>query len=170
MTSETKEYLLQCLPLVTQNFLQHIHYCNNYLSYHRIHSRSQWISTSSKKSNSRAVSKLYSNCTAMVRHSGYIYYMHIHLVHINFFLSYDINEWCIPFTSCSASNISVLGVQFRPGALVFLKAPSHDDYPLFGEIKIIIYSEDNKFLLVGLCETACFYHHYFAYCITLTDK
>ena len=64
----------------------------------------------------------------------------------------------------------MLGVQFRPGAVVCLETPSHDDYPVFGEIKNILLSEDNKILLVRLCETTCFYHHYFAYCITLTDK
>ena len=63
----------------------------------------------------------------------------------------------------------MLGVQFRTGALVCLEAPSYDDFPAFGEIKTIICSEDNKYFLVRLFETVYFYHHYFAYCITLTD-
>jgi len=73
------------------------------------------------------------------------------------------------FSSCSASSTSVLGVEFRPGALVCLEAPSYHDYPVFGEIKNIIISEENKIFLVRLCDTSCFVHHYYAYCITLTD-
>ena len=39
--------------------------------------------------------------------------------------------------------MTVLGQDFRPGAMVYVRAPSDDTYPLFGEVTHIILHEDS---------------------------
>ena len=62
----------------------------------------------------------------------------------------------------------MLGVEFRPRALVCLKAPSDSNFPVFGEIQHIIISEDSKIFLIQVYETDFFSHHFNSYCIKNT--
>ena len=70
----------------------------------------------------------------------------------------------------SASRVVVLGVEFRQGALVCLRAPSNSEYPVFGEIRKIFIPDSSKIFLVQLYNTDYFSHHLFAYCITQTNS
>jgi hypothetical protein len=63
--------------------------------------------------------------------------------------------------SCSASSVSCLGQEFRPGAMVCVQKPSDSEYPVFGEIQHIIVVDDMKYLAVELYSSE-FSFHYFA--------
>ena len=63
----------------------------------------------------------------------------------------------------------MLGVEFRPGALVCMELPSNSDFPVFGHIQQIFVQDDNKKFLVQVCNTSHFSHHLFAYCIINTS-
>ena len=68
--------------------------------------------------------------------------------------------FCIP--SYSASSVSCLGQEFRPGAMVCVQKPSDSEYPVFGEVQHIIIVDDIKYLAVELYSSE-FSFHYFAY-------
>ena len=55
------------------------------------------------------------------------------------------------------------GCEFRPGAIVCLKRPCDNEFPLFGEILHIILLNDMKYLLVQQMEAQCFDYHFYSY-------
>ena len=63
----------------------------------------------------------------------------------------------------------MLGVEFRPGALVCLEI-SHEELPVFGGIDRIFVQGESKKFLVQVYETSHFSHHLFAYSITNTNS
>ena len=70
----------------------------------------------------------------------------------------------------SATSITVLGTKFHPGALVCLKVPADEDYPLFAEVKYIFVPDDTKLLLVKKLSTTSFSNHYNAYHVSPTPS
>ena len=75
---------------------------------------------------------------------------------------------CLQLSVFSTSTVTVLGTEFRLGALVCTRAPADSEYPIFGEIQHILIPSDHKIFLVQIFETY-FSQHYFAYCIDPTD-
>ena len=63
----------------------------------------------------------------------------------------------------------MLGVEFRPGALVCMEI-SDEELPVFGGIDHIIVQGESKKFLVQVDKTSHFSHHLFAYCITNTNS
>ena len=72
---------------------------------------------------------------------------------------------CI-FTVCSAKFVVILGKEFRPGAIVCLRPPSNESYPLFGEIIRVFVPNHEKTFLVRMYNTVQYSSHYNAYEIT----
>lgn len=70
----------------------------------------------------------------------------------------------------SAKAVTVLGKEFRPGAIVCLSPPSNLECPTFGEIIRIFVPEDTKQLLVQLYNTETYSSHYNAYEVVKTNQ
>ena len=71
---------------------------------------------------------------------------------------------------CSASSVSCLGQEFRPGAMVCLQRPNDMAYPVFGEILYVIIDDDRKCFAMNLYETDEFCTHYSASRVFPTSK
>jgi hypothetical protein len=67
------------------------------------------------------------------------------------------------------SAVTVLGVEFRPGALVCMEI-SDKELPVFGGIDHIFVQGERMKFLVQVHETSPFSHHLFAYSITNTNS
>lgn len=69
----------------------------------------------------------------------------------------------------SASSVSVLGQDFRPGVTVCLQAPCDDDYPKFARVMHVLVPEEFRLLLVRVFNTESYSQHHNAYCVTMTS-
>ncbi len=67
------------------------------------------------------------------------------------------------------SAVTVLGVDFRPGAL-FCMEISDKELPVFGGIDHIFVQGERKKFLVQVHETSHFSHYLFVFCITNTNS
>ena len=72
-------------------------------------------------------------------------------------------------TFFSAKSVTVLGKEFRSGAMVCVIPPSSMECPMFGEISYIFVPSDIKQFLILLYHTKAYSSHYNAYQVTKTQ-
>ena len=70
----------------------------------------------------------------------------------------------------SANTVTVLGKEFRPGAVVCATSPSNLEYPTFGEIIRIFISNDIIHFLVSLYHTETYSPHFNSYQVVKTNQ
>lgn len=70
----------------------------------------------------------------------------------------------------SAKSVTVLGKEFRPGAIVCLNPPSDLECPTFGEIVRIFVPNHTKNLLIHLYNTETYSSHFNSYQVVKTPQ
>ena len=70
----------------------------------------------------------------------------------------------------SAKSVIILGKEFRPGAIVCLRPPANEEYPVFGEIIKIFVPNDEKTFLLHVYNTEMYSSHYNAYEVTRSSQ
>ncbi len=63
----------------------------------------------------------------------------------------------------STTSITILGKEFRPGAIVCVNSPSSLEYPIFAEILRVFVPADTKQILIRLYNTKRYSNHFNAY-------